>query len=213
MITIAITDDHPLVINGVKDMLSSCSDISISGEYLNGQSLLHGLAKQLLPDILLLDINLPDIRGEELTLIINKKHPTVKILALSNFDSTLYASNMVHNGASGYLLKNTDKETLITAIKAVYAGATYFSDDIKERVASFNKKRSKKSGIKASLTPREIEILKLLTKGYSNQQIAIELFLSKRTVENYRLNLSIKLDVKNTAALVKYAIELGLGEQ
>lgn len=211
MIKVAITDDHPLVINGVKDMLSICTHICISGEYLSGKSLLAGIVDQL-PDVLLLDINLPDIRGEELALIINKKHPSVKILVLTNFDNTLYAGNMIQNGSSGYLLKNTDRATLITAIETVYAGDTYFSGDMKERVASFNKKMGKKSNVKASLTPREIEILKLLTKGYSNQQIAAELFLSKRTVENYRLNLSIKLDAKNTAGLVKYAIELGLGE-
>lgn len=211
MIKVAITDDHPLVINGVKDMLSSYTDITIEGAYLDGKSLLDGLEQQL-PDVLLLDINLPDVRGEELTKIIHKKFPSVKILALTNFDNTLYAGNMINNGALGYLLKNTDRETLIEAIKTVFSGEKYLSDDMKERVSDFIKKNNKKSTVKASLTPREMEILRLLARGYSNQQIAAELFLSKRTVENYRLNLSIKLDTKNTAGLVKYAIELGLNQ-
>ncbi len=211
MINVAIADDHPMVINGVKDMLSTYPAIHIQATYLNGTSLLDGLRQQQ-PDVLLLDIHMPDIRGEEITLRLSKDYPGIKILALTNFDNTLYASNMLQNGALGYLLKNTDKETLIDAIETVYAGKKYLSGDMENRITDFKKKINRKTSAKYSLTPRETEILKLLAKGYSNQQIAEELFLSKRTVENYRLNLSIKLEAKNTAGLVKYAIELGLNE-
>lgn len=209
MINVAIADDHPLVINGVKDMLSSCPFIGIKDAYLDGTSLLAGLRKTK-PDVLLLDINMPDIRGEEIILILRKEFPDLKVLTLTNFDNTLYASNMIKNGALGYLLKNTDRETLIRAIETVASGTQFLTDDMRQRIQDFQKTINRKTSARYSLTPRETEILRLLAKGYSNQQIADELFLSKRTVENYRLNLSLKLEAKNTAGLVKYAIELGL---
>ncbi|PSK94540.1 response regulator [Taibaiella chishuiensis] len=209
MICVAIADDHPLVINGVRDMLSSCSFISVPYTYLNGATLLEGLRINL-PDVLLLDINMPDIRGEEIILALRKEFPELKVLTLTNFDNTLYASNMIKNGALGYLLKNTDRETLIRAIETVSAGQQFLTDDMRQRITDFQKTINRKTSARYSLTPRETEILRLLARGYSNQQIADELFLSKRTVENYRLNLSLKLEAKNTAGLVKYAIELGL---
>jgi len=209
MITVFITDDHPLVSKGIRDMLSPYPSIQIIGTFLSGAALLAGIKVQQ-PDVLLLDIQLPDMRGEEITLILRKNFPDVKVLALTNFNNTLYASNMLKSGALGYLLKNTDEETLVDAIETVYRGETYLSPDMRIRVEDFRKKIQRKTSSKASLTIREIEILTLLTRGFSNQQIADELFLSKRTVENYRLNLTLKLEVKNTAGLVKYAIELGL---
>ncbi len=209
MICVAIADDHPLVINGVKDMFSSCPFIKVQDAYLNGHSLLEGLRTRQ-PDVLLLDINMPDIRGEEIILTLGKAFPDLKVLTLTNFDNTLYASNMIKNGALGYLLKNTDRETLIKAIETVSAGQQFLTDDMRQRITDFQKTINRKTSARYSLTPRETEILRLLARGYSNQQIAEELFLSKRTVENYRLNLSLKLEAKNTAGLVKYAIELGL---
>jgi len=209
MITIAIVDDHPLVSKGIKDMLSPYSFIQITDTYLNGASLLAGIRVRQ-PDVLLLDVQLSDMRGEEITLMLKKQFPELKILALTNFNNTLYASNMLKNGALGYLLKNTDEETLVNAIETVYKGEIYLSGEMKTRVEDFRKKLYRKTSSKTSLTIRETEILSLLARGYSNQQIAEELFLSKRTVENYRLNLTMKLDVKNTAGLVKFAIDLGL---
>jgi DNA-binding NarL/FixJ family response regulator len=209
MIKIAIVDDHPLVSKGIKDMLSPYPSIQVTDTYLNGASLLAGI-KMRQPDVLLLDVQLSDMRGEEITLILKKQFSELKILALTNFNNTLYASNMLKNGALGYLLKNTDEETLVNAIETVYKGEIYLSSEMKVRVEDFRKKLYRKTSAKTSLTIRETEILSLLAKGYSNQQIADELFLSKRTVENYRLNLTMKLDVKNTAGLVKFAIELGL---
>lgn len=211
MITIDMADDHPLVSKGIKDMLSPYPDIQIRETYLNGTALLSGL-KSSQPDVLLLDIQMTDMRGEEITLILKKKYPNLKILALTNFNNALYASNMLNNGANGYLLKNTDEETLVHAIQTVNRGAFFLSEEMKIRVEDFRKKLLRKTSAKASLTIREIEILKLLANGYSNLEIASELFLSKRTVENYRLNLTMKLDAKNTADLVKYAIELGLNK-
>jgi DNA-binding NarL/FixJ family response regulator len=209
MIKVAIADDHPLIINGVIDMLSANDNIQVQATYLDGAAAIEGIRKEQ-PDVLILDIQMPGIRGEEVTLVLRKEFPELKILALTNFDNTLYASNMIQNGAMGYLLKNTSRETLIKAVEAVHSGEKFLSEEMHVRIDDLQRKIKTKSAVKNSLTPRETDILRLLAAGKNNQQIAEELFLSKRTVENYRLNLTIKLDVKNTAALIKYAIEMGI---
>jgi DNA-binding NarL/FixJ family response regulator len=209
MIKVAIADDHPLIINGIIDMLSANENIEIGATYLDGAAAIAGIRKDQ-PDVLILDIQMPNIRGEEVALTLKKEYPDLKILALTNFDNTLYASNMIQNGAMGYLLKNTNKDTLIKAIETVHAGSRFLSEEMQMRIDDYQRKIKSQSAVKNTLTPRETDILKLLAAGKNNQQIAEELFLSKRTVENYRLNLTIKLDVKNTAALIKYAIEMGI---
>lgn len=209
MIKVAIADDHPLIINGIIDMLSTSENIEIGATYLDGAAAIEGIRNDQ-PDVLILDIQMPNIRGEEVALTLKKEYPDIKILALTNFDNTLYASNMIQNGAMGYLLKNTNKDTLIKAIETVHAGSRFLSEEMQMRIEDYQRKIKSQSAVKNTLTPRETDILKLLAAGKNNQQIAEELFLSKRTVENYRLNLTIKLDVKNTAALIKYAIEMGI---
>lgn len=209
MIKIAIADDHPLVLNGLADMLSAHDHIMIQATYPNGDSAIAGVRAEQ-PDVLILDIQMPDKRGEEVVLILRKEFPELKILVLTNFDNTLYASAMLRNGALGYLLKNTNRETLVQAIETVYTGATFLPAELKSKLADFESRVKANKRFRHTLTPRETDILKLLAAGKNNQQIAAELFLSKRTVENYRFNLTIKLDVKSTEALVKYAIEMGI---
>jgi len=208
-IRIAIADDHPMVINGLKDMLSNCSHILLTATYPDGEALLAGL-KAAQPDVLLLDIQLPDRNGDELAPVILKMYPALRILTLTNFDNTLYVSNMLKSGVLGYLLKNTDQETLIEAIETVYRGDVFLKPAMKDKLEQFRQQIKRKTSSRFALTPREKDILRLIVDEYSNQEIAEKLFLSLRTVENYRLNLSLKLEVKNTAGLVRKAIELGL---
>jgi DNA-binding NarL/FixJ family response regulator len=209
LIRIAIADDHPMVINGLKDMLSNCKHIQITDTYPDAAGLLEGLKKNR-PDVLLLDIQLPDKNGDELAPLLLKTFPGLRILTLTNFDNTLYVSNMLKNGVLGYLLKNTDLRTLIEAIETVYRGEVFLKPAMKEKLEQFRQQIKRHTSSKYALTPREKEILRLIVNEYSNQEIADKLFLSLRTVENYRLNLSLKLEVKNTAGLVRKAIELGL---
>lgn len=209
MIKIAIADDHPLVINGLKDMLEGNKGIIICASYLNGEELLNGL-KTKQPDVLLLDIQMPGQGGDEIAIIISKEYPEIKILTLTNFDNTLYVNNMLKNGAIGYLLKNTDQKTLIKAILSVAKGEIYLDAKMKERMEEFQKQNFRNSSTKQVLTNREKDILNLIVKGFNNSEIAKTLFLSSRTIENYRSNLYLKLEVKNTAGLIKKAIELGL---
>ncbi len=208
-IKIAIADDHPMVINGLKDMLSNCDHIILTETYPDGVALQDGL-KQALPDVLLLDIQMPGIPGDELAPVLLKLYPGLRILALTNFDNMVYVNNMLQNGVLGYLLKNTDQETLIEAIETVYGGKVFLKPPMRDKVEQFRQQIKRKTSSKFALTPREKDILRLIVNEYSNQEIAEKLFLSLRTVENYRLNLSLKLEVKNTAGLVRKAIEMGL---
>lgn len=208
-ITIAIADDHPMVINGLRDMLSNCDHITPVATYLNGAALMEGL-KERQPDVLLLDIQMPDKTGDELAPVILKTYPDMKVLVLTNFDNMLYIHSLLRAGVNGYLLKNTDQQTLVQAIETVYLGGLYLKPDTAERLEQFRKSLKRNTSSKFALTPREKDILKLIAEAYSNHEIAEALSLSLRTVENYRLNLSLKLEVKNTAGLVRKAMEMGL---
>lgn len=190
-------------------MLIPEEDIVIIATYLNGESLFEGLKKEQ-PDVLLLDIQLPGMGGDEIAALIKKTYPAINILVLTNFDNSLYVNSLLQNGALGYLLKNTDKDTLIRAIKTVANGQTFIEEKMEEKAEAFKKQLGRKTASKYALTPREKDILKLITQGHSNRDIAKNLFLSTRTVENYRFNLSIKLEAKNTAELIRKAIDLGI---
>jgi DNA-binding NarL/FixJ family response regulator len=210
-IKIAIADDHPLVINGIKNILPLYPHLELSGTYTNGTTLLQGLELQV-PDVLLLDIQLPGQTGDELTPVILQKYPDLKILALTNFDSPLYANTMFTRGAHGYLLKTADNETLIEAIETVYEGQLFIEPTMKDKMEQASYKIKKALSTKFSLTTREKEILQLIVDGCTTAHIGSLLFLSAKTVENYRSNIMIKLDVNNTASLVKSALKSGLAK-
>jgi DNA-binding NarL/FixJ family response regulator len=212
LIKIAITDDHPLVITGIEKVLAGFKHFELTGSYQNGEDLLNGLKNQQ-PDVLLLDIQMPGQNGDELARIIHKQYPAIRILALTGFDTPFYVRSMLQSGCKGYLLKNTGQQTLIEAIETVYRGEQYIEAGLKEALlGNMLKLRKQKSSATPALTDREKDVLKLIVAEYSSPEIAKELFLSLRTVENYRLHLLQKLQVKNTAGLVKAALELDLLE-
>ncbi|NSL88758.1 response regulator [Chitinophaga solisilvae] len=208
-IRLAITDDHMLVINGLKAMLAPYSHIQVVYESNSAITLIDALPAAQ-PDVLLLDIQMPEIDGLELCKQVRKSHPRVKIIALTNFMESHYIKQMLRNGASGYLLKNTDQETLAAAIEKVHAGEQFIDASIKQQLLQEMLTGQKSTGYDIPLTRREKEILKLIAEEHSNQQIAEMLFISLRTVETHRLNLTQKLAVKNTAGLVKEAIKRGI---
>jgi DNA-binding NarL/FixJ family response regulator len=210
-IYVSIADDHPMIIDGLQNILPNYPDIVLKGSYKNGNALLEGL-ELFLPDVLLLDIQMPDITGDELAPLLLKRYPELKILVLTNFDSALYANNMFKRGAHGYLLKTAENATLIEAIKTVYEGKQYLQDNMKEKIRQMSIRDKNASFSKSTLTPRELEILQLIVNGFSAPQIAEQCFLSQRTVVNYRTSIMLKLDVNNTAMLVKKALTTGLAE-
>lgn len=210
-IRVALVDDHPMMRQGLQSVLLNYPQITICGIYSNGDELLEGLKKECI-DVLLLDIQLPGKTGEELTPVIRKKYPDLKILALTNFNSTLYANNMFKHGAHGYLLKTSDEKIIIEAIETVYKGGIFIEKAMQDKMDNLELKIKKSVSSKSLLTPREKEVLQCIVDGDTNAQIAKKLFLSIYTVENYRDNVLLKLDVQNTAALVKKALQLGLAD-
>jgi len=208
-IKVAITDDHLLVINGIKTMLAPYAHISVVYETTDPGQLLNGLGTNP-PHVLLLDIQMPGMDGMELCRQVQKAYPDIKVIAISSFMETHYIKQMLRNGAAGYLLKNTDPVTLATAIEKVHAGEQFLDDSLKQSLLDEVLTGQKRNSYEIPLTRREKEILKLIAEEHSNQEIADMLFISLRTVETHRLNLTQKLAVKNTAGLVKEAIRRGL---
>lgn len=209
-ISIAIADDHPMIIDGLKNMLRDFPHMRLSGAYRNGSELLAGLEKGPLPDVVILDIQMPDQNGEELAQVISKKYPDIKMMTLTNFDSPAYLAAMTRQGVLGYLLKTTEKNTLAAAIEAVYAGNEYIEPALKEKMDMLSFRANRIAVAKIRLTEREKEVLPLIIEGLTDKEIAARLFLSLYTAKNYRTNLLLKLDVKNTAGLIRKAMQLGL---
>lgn len=202
MIKVYIVDDHAVVIEGVYSLLQNEKDIEITGYAGDGNSCLQYFTKNT-ADIILMDISLPDINGIDLCKTIKKKYPGVIVLALSTFNQGTYIRKMMENGASGYLLKNSGKKEIIDALKTVYSGKAYLSFDAGKALLSENEEQNNLP----ALTKREKEVLTYIAEGLTNLQIAEKLFISIDTVDSHRKNLHTKLNVKNTAMLIRFAVE------
>lgn len=203
MIRIFIVDDHPVVIEGIRGLIQHENDMELAGHAMNAQSCL-GYFVNNTADVILMDINLPDVGGVELCAMIREKYPGIMVLGLSTFNQGLYIKKMMESGASGYILKNAPKEELLEAIRAVHGGNIYFSGEVGEALQKYQRSSSVEQPV---LSRREKEILELIAEGYTNPQIAGKLFISQFTVDSHRKNLLAKLSVKNTASLIRYAVE------
>ncbi len=195
-IKVAITDDHPMAVAGLQNMLASSAHITVNNTFSNGEDLLKGLESEQ-PDVLMLDVLLPDIKGPELAHTIHKKYPKINILAITSLDAPIHVKAMLRSGCKGYLLKSTDVQTLIHAIDEVNKGNSYLEHSIKEKMVQNLLHFRKQTDIKnPSLTRRETEILHLIIEENTNQQIADKLFLSLRTIENHRFSLFPETECK-----------------
>ena len=208
MIRVGVTDDHQLILNGISDLLQSIDDIQVVGKWLSDAATRKGFEEEV-PDVLLLDINLPDGDGIELCKVYKKEHPEMKVIALTTFNQAVMVRNMIKNGASGYLLKDTTQEELISAIREVMEGKEYLQSKIKDILLQ-DALGKPSVGYIPKLTRREKEVLELVIDEMTTAEIAEKLFISPKTVESHRLNLIQKLGVRNTAGLVKEAINKGL---
>ena len=209
-IKVAITDDHPIVANGLKKILDDFANIDVVAVYTTGNDMLKEVGLSL-PDVMLLDMNLPDLEGPDLARQLLKKFPSIKIIVLTSSDVTVQVKKMLQIGCQGYLLKDSDDKTIVQAIETVYGGGQFLSPVIQQQLVNdmFRTKNQKQNTL---LTRREKEVLQLITQEFTNQEIADKLFISLHTVDNHRSSLLQKLDAKNTAGLVKKAIENGLVE-
>ncbi len=203
MIRVFIVDDHPVVIEGIHALLQNEKDIEWAGHAMNAASCL-GFFVNNMADVLLMDISMPGMDGVELCAVMKEKHPGVFILGLSTFNQGLYIKRMMGNGASGYILKNSSKEELLTAIHIADKGGIYFSGEAGEALKEYEKSARVELPV---LSPREKEILELIAEGYTNPQIAKKIYLSSFTVDSHRKNLLAKLGVNNTASLIRLAVE------
>lgn len=208
-IPVALVDDHEVVINGLKAMFGNFSEIEVLFSANNATTLFEQLQERQ-PAVILLDIQLPEMNGIDICKQLRRQYPQIKVVAFSSFDDTHYIKQIIRNGASGYLLKNADQQTILTAIKTVLNGEEYIDESIKKILIQESISGQRRSLFEIPLTKREKEILQLIAGGLSNQEIADKLFISLRTVETHRFNLTQKLDVKNAAGLVKEAIKRGL---
>jgi DNA-binding NarL/FixJ family response regulator len=213
MIKLLIADDHQMLKDGLIALLKDNKEIEIVAEASNGIEVLEMMNKYLV-DVVILDINMPIMDGIVTCRKIKQMHPLVKILVLTMYDEGKLISKIVKNGATGYILKNTGKEKLIEAIKTVHNGGTYFSEQVKAAlIASLVSEKSKNNhSYIPILTRREKEIIELIVYEYTTHEIAEKLFISEKTVETHRKNLLQKLNTRNTAGLVRVAIQRGLVE-
>lgn len=210
MITVAITDDHLMVVEGLKTMLNKVDNIQIISAYHSVNETIEGL-RDITPHVLLLDINLPDGNGIHLCKQLKDHYKNLKIIALSNYEDTAFIKQIIKNGANGYLLKNTNKSELIEAIKAVKNDQLFLPEKLKRMLLQDSLgKPTNSSFFIPSLTRREKEVLELIVKEHTSEEIAENLFVTIKTVEAHRSNLIQKLGVKNVAGLVRVAIEKGL---
>ena len=216
VIKILLVDDHAIIRDGIKAILRGVPDIKIAGEANNGAEALEVLKKHHF-HLVMIDVNMPVMNGIEATKYISRQYPDIKILALTMYEDKNYIIEMLENGASGYLIKNINKKELINAIRSVAKGEKYYSERasailIEHMVREQEKPYPKSAKELAHLTNRELEILQLIALEFSNQEIAEKLIISQRTVDTHRRNAMQKLNVKNTAGLVKSSIKLGLIE-
>ncbi len=203
-IKILVVDDHPMVLEGMQSMLAQISFVELIGVAPNAFEAIDKL-KQYKTDIVLTDINMPEMSGIELAEKIRKEFPLVKVMAMSTFKERSYISQMIQHGAVGYLLKSASRDEIEEAILSVYEGRLYVSFDI--NLSSGDKQEIKNTPV---LSTREKEVLLLIADGLTNPQMAAKLFLSAHTVDSHRKNLLLKFGVNNTASLIKLAAKHGM---
>lgn len=214
MTHLAIVDDHSIVLQGLELMLRDAPDLSLTGLYQNGDQLLSALQRGDSINTILMDIHMPEINGVELCKMVKKEYPSVAVIGLSMVSEMSLVRLMIKNGASGYLHKNAGKEEVLIALDHVRRGKKYFSEEINDMLIE-GTRRGEKARNKSPfprLSRREKEVLCLIVDEFTTQEIADKLFISFGTVETHRRNILSKLGARNTAGLVRVALEYKLLE-
>lgn len=202
-IKVMIVDDHPMVAEGIESILESYDDIKVVGTLTNGREAVDQLPA-LQPDVVLMDLNMPEIGGLTATEMLLEMDPDLRVLILSMHDSPEYISTALSHGAMGYVLKDVPTEEIKTAIDAVMSGKKYLCTGAKGSL------EPSQDGAREPLTSREQTVLLQLAQGKSNKEVANELSISVRTVETHRKNIKRKLGISSTAGLTRYAMEHGV---
>lgn len=211
-IKILLADDHPIVRNGISASLQSIDQFEIVGEAENGLKAVE-MTTDLRPDVVIVDISMPEMCGISATKAIREKNPKTKVLVLTMHDEEQYMVQMLAAGANGYLAKNSSKDELVSAIHAICSNDVFYSpliseDIIQRYIDALESQQDEEDDI--PLTNREKEILELISESLTTKEISAKLFISHRTVDTHRTNLMRKLNIRNTAGLVRFAIQKGL---
>lgn len=206
-IKLLIADDHTILRDGIVSLLQSEEAFTVAGTAGNGYEVMDLVSKDDY-DVCLLDINMPGLDGIETAKLLKEKKPGIKIIMLTTYNDREIISELVHIGVSGYLLKNSDKQELVEAVHKVMKGRHYFSEEVENII--LQGLTEKKSGETITLTERELEVMHLLAREYTNDKIATALHISYRTVETHRKNIMQKTKAHNLAGLLKYAYSKGL---
>ncbi len=209
-IRILLADDHPMVRSGLIKLLEPFKEFVIVGEASDGEEAV-AMTKKLMPDVLVIDLSMPKISGIEATKTIQRDFPSVKVLVLTMYDNEEYVYQILKSGAGGYLLKNSGRDELAAAIRAVAQGGRFFSTRVSEIMTeAYLRKSEARDNLSLNddlpLTKREREVLQYIADGFNNSQIAEKLFISARTVETHRTNIMQKLNIHDTANLVRFAL-------
>jgi DNA-binding NarL/FixJ family response regulator len=205
-IKVSITDDHLMVLKGIESLLGDVETVQVISTHENGKDTLKSLEIEM-PDVLLLDINLPDINGIELAKQLIGKYRDLKIIALTNFEDVSFVKRILNNGAKGYLLKNTNKEELVLAIETVVKGEQYLQKKLERKILNQSLGKLENSALRPKLTLREKEVLQSISEELTTKEISEKLFISPKTVETHRSNLMTKLGAKNSVGIIKIAIQ------
>lgn len=207
-IRVLLADDHAMLRDGLQALLQAAADIEVAGSASNGREALR-LAAALNPDVIVMDITMPDMNGLEALALLREKHPRIRVVMLSMHSSSEHVYRALNAGAAGYLLKESAGEDIVTAIRRVHAGRSYMSPAL-AALERRSAPRSDGGGPLASLSSRERQVLQLVVEGRSSSEIAALVHLSPKSVDTYRSRLMKKLGVGDLPALVKFAVRHGL---
>lgn len=210
-IRLLLVDDHPIVLDGIKSHLGAQPEFEVVGDASNGMDALRK-AKLTLPDVILMDVSMPNMNGLEAMVHLRKQVPNAKVIILTMHDSKEYIAQIVRLGARGYLLKDCSPTELVQAIKAVHGGEVYFSPTVSKVLVEemVDGRKPLEQPVPPPLTEREREVLSLIAEGLLNKQIADRLGIGVRTIETHRERIMRKLDIHTVAGLTKYAIARGM---
>jgi DNA-binding NarL/FixJ family response regulator len=207
---VLVADDHAVLRDGLKALVSAQPDMEIVGEAENGQTT-YERAKELMPDVVLMDISMPELNGLQATELLRRDCPRVKILVLTAYKDKGYLDRLLTVGASGFILKLSAAEELIGAIRLVAEGKTYLDPHMVDRIAEgYVRSKTLKGEVRQrELTSREEEVLRLIARGYSNKEVSTQLKIAVKTVESHKANLMRKLELRSRTEIVRYAVRQG----
>ncbi|MDR7040324.1 MULTISPECIES: response regulator [Methylobacterium] len=207
-IRVAVADDHPIVLAGIKALLQAAPDIALVGEATNGTAALDTIC-QASPDVAVIDISMPDINGIDLARHLAERCPQVRLLALTVHEDRAYVQPMLQTGARGYLLKRSAAEDLLRAVRAVAEGGIYLDPAVADKALPSTSRPAAEPGAEEALSPREEEVLRLTAQGFSNKEIAARLGVSVKTAETHKARAAEKLSLRTRADIVRHGASHG----